>query len=74
MRKEIKIWDKKLEISGDTIGYMLSDADELSFQKYNTSENGRWLYFYNGGVYIGSIWVKTDTDIKTVEKFLEETE
>jgi len=47
-------------------------ADKLGFGIHAYNGKG-WLVFYNEDKYIGSIWINTDTDMKVVRKFLEET-
>ena len=74
MKKVIKIWNKRLEISKEGKFYMLNNAktslfihvDKLKFKQ-------GWLTFWNNEVYIGSLWIKTSTDMKKIKKFLEET-
>jgi len=80
MEKKVKIQKDRLEITKNGKFYMLYNsklnlfihADELKFGQ-NDGNKG-WLMFYNAnGVYIGSVWIPTVTDMKEVKKFLEET-
>lgn len=80
MTKSIKIWRNKLEISKEGTNYMLNNkkvdlfmhADKLLLGTQSTVHG--WLTLFNDdNTYIGSLWISTDTDMKKVKKFLEET-
>ena len=80
MEKSIKIWENRLKISKDDDGYMIVDTkldlfiymDKLTRSQCDYEKG--WLMFYNGSnTYIGSLWISTDTDMKKVKTFLEET-
>ena len=79
MTKEIKIWGNRLEISKDSEFYMVNNAelhlfvhvDKLTFRQPNDKQS--WLLMWHRDAYIGSLWISSDTDMKKVRKFLEET-
>lgn len=79
MTKSIAIWRNKLKISKENEFYMIYNpeldlfihAKELKFGQSDINQG--WLLMFNRGIYIGSVWINTNTDMKKIEKFLEET-
>lgn len=80
MTKSIKIWYGKLKITKEETYYLIHDdqldlfihADKLKLGIHDYKEG--WLLMSNDeGRYIGSVWINSDTDMKKVEQFLEET-
>lgn len=82
---EIEICKGRLKISKEKLGiintYMIYHpglllyihADTLGFE-HRYAVNQTWLVFYDkDNIYIGSVWINSDTDMKKVEQFLEET-
>jgi len=81
MDREIKIWKNRLEISkveGSTYTIKDRGADlfiHVHSFKLNSPTNGKtWLSFYGrNDTYIGCLWISTDTDMKKLQQFLEDT-
>ncbi len=74
MKKEIEIWDKKLEISKTETGYMINKSNlDLFIHADKLSYKEKWLNLFKDDSYIGSLWINSDTDMKKIKEFLEET-